>query len=236
MAGRPQRLTSLGNNALAKIRDALIDGTLAPGERIRETDLAESFSMSRTPVREAIHVLRAKGLVSHKDGALVITQLDRRLLDEIYTMRETLEGISAKLAATNAKMPDVEDLNILIGHESKATTAQQRAQINIKFHSLLAVLANNRYLSRAIEDLSEKLILLGPTTLADDTRFHEARSEHAAIVAAIAAGDAATAEAKMRAHVRAAWQARRIMMLSEPEVALGRSGKDRHAVRGGHKQ
>jgi DNA-binding GntR family transcriptional regulator len=192
-----------------------------PGERIRETDLAEQFSMSRTPVREAIHVLRAKGLVSHKDGTLVITQLDRRLVDQIYAMRETLEGMSAKLAAINAKAPDVEDLNVLVAQEAKAATAHRRAQLNVKFHALLAVLADNQYLSHALEDLSEKLILLGPTTLADDARFADAHSEHAEIVAAIAAGDVEAAEAKMRAHVRAAWQARRSMMLSDPEASLG---------------
>lgn len=224
MAGRPQRLTSLGNDAVDKIRGALMDGTLTPGDRIRETDLAERFSMSRTPVREAIQMLRAKGLVSHKDGALVITQLDRRLLDEIYTMRETLEGMSARLAATNAKAPDIEDLNTLFAHESKATTAHQRVQINVKFHSLLAVLADNRYLSRAIEELSEKLVLLGPTTLADNERFADAHKEHASIVAAIAASDAETAEVRMRAHVRAAWLARRNMMLSEPDATPSRAG------------
>jgi DNA-binding GntR family transcriptional regulator len=225
-------LTSLGSDAVAKIRDALMDGTLAPGQRIRETDLAERFSMSRTPVREAIHMLRAKGLVSHQDGVLVVTQLDRRLLDEIYAMRETLEGMSARLAATTAKPQDIEDLNILIANESKATAAPQRSQFNVKFHSLLAILASNRYLSRAVEDLSEKLILLGPTTLADDGRFAEARSEHAAVVAAIAAGDAATAEARMRAHVRAAWRARRIMTLWELEGDPDMTGAGLAAAQG----
>ena len=154
MAGRPQRLTSLGSDALEKIRDALKEGTLAPGQRLRETDLAERFSMSRTPVRDAIQMLRAKGLVTHKDGALVITRLDRRQLDEIYAMRETLEGMSARLAAINARPQDVEDLKIVISGESPATTAQKRAQINVKFHSLLVTLAGNRYLTRVVEDLS----------------------------------------------------------------------------------
>jgi DNA-binding GntR family transcriptional regulator len=221
MAGRPQRLTSLGSDALEKIRDALKDGTLAPGQRLRETDLAERFSMSRTPVRDAIQMLRAKGLVTHKDGALVITRLDRRQLDEIYEMRETMEGMSARLAAINAKPQDVEDLRIIISGEATAITAQKRAQINVKFHSLLVNLAGNRYLNRVVEDLSETLSLLGPTTLADNARFAEARSEHAAIVAAIADGDADEAEARMRAHVRGAWQARRIIMLSEPEEDSG---------------
>jgi DNA-binding GntR family transcriptional regulator len=223
MAGRPQRLTSLGSDALEKIRDALKDGTLAPGQRLRETDLAERFSMSRTPVRDAIQMLRAKGLVTHKDGALVITRLDRRQLDEIYEMRETMEGMSARLAAINAKPQDVEDLRIIISGEATAITAQKRAQINVKFHSLLVNLAGNRYLNRVVEDLSETLSLLGPTTLADNARFAEARNEHAAIVAAIADGDADEAEAQMRAHVRGAWQARRIIMLSEPEEESGAS-------------
>lgn len=224
MAGRPQRLTSLGSDALAKIRNALVEGTLTPGERIRETDLAERFDMSRTPVREAIQMLRIKGLVSHKDGALVITHLDRRLLDEIYAMRETLEGMSARLAAQNAKPQDVEDLKLLISGESSADGPQQRAQVNVKFHNLLSAMADNRYLSRAIDDLSETLTLLGPTTLADDGRFAEARSEHKAIVDAITAGDAETAEVVMRSHVRGAWKARRIMMLQESRAEVGGSG------------
>ncbi len=221
MAGRPQPLTSLGNDALAKIRSALVDGTLAPGQRIRETDLAERFSMSRTPIREAIHMLRVKGLVSHQDGALVITRLDRRLLDDIYAMRETLEGMSARLAAINAKPQDVEDLNTLLSAEAAAAGPQERAQINIRFHGLLAVLADNRYLSRAIEDLSETLTLLGPTTLADEERFNEAHGEHAALVASIASGNADEAEARMRAHIQGAWKARRAMILRGPQEDLG---------------
>lgn len=221
MAGRPQPLTSLGNDALAKIRNALVDGTLAPGQRIRETDLAERFSMSRTPIREAIHMLRVKGLVSHQDGALVITRLDRRLLDDIYAMRETLEGMSARLAALNAKPQDVEDLNILLSAEAAADNPQERAQINIRFHGLLAVLADNRYLTRAVEDLSETLTLLGPTTLADEGRFGEAHAEHSATVAAIAAGDREAAEATMRAHIQGAWKARRAMILRGAQEELG---------------
>jgi DNA-binding GntR family transcriptional regulator len=218
MPSRPSRLTSLGHDALAKIRGALMEGSLAPGQRIRETDLAERFSMSRTPVREAIHVMRAKGLVSHQDGVLVITRLDRRLLDEIYAMRETLEGMSARLAARGAKPEDVEDLKAILAREVNASSPQQRVMINVKFHSLLAVLADNRYLSSAIEDLSDTLTLLGPTTLADDARFAQAHQEHLSIVDAIAKGDGEAAEARMRAHVRAAWQVRRVMMLREADL------------------
>jgi DNA-binding GntR family transcriptional regulator len=217
MAERAQRMTSMGSDALTKIREALLEGTLTPGQRVLEADLAERFEMSRTPVREAIHVLRAKGLVTHMDGFLVVTRLDRRLLDEIYAMRETLEGMSARLAATNAKPQDVEDLQILISGEGKAASPRQRTQINVKFHGLLAALADNRYLSRALEDLSETLTLLGPTTLADNERFAEARTEHAGIVAAIADGNSEQAESRMRAHVRAAWKARRNMLLAESE-------------------
>jgi DNA-binding GntR family transcriptional regulator len=219
MPGRQQRLTSLGRDALSKIRGALMDGSLAPGERVRETDLAERFSMSRTPVREAIHVMRAKGLVSHQDGVLVVTRLDRRLLDEIYAMRETLEGMSARLAAQNAKPQDVDDLKMILAREADASTPQQRVLINTKFHSLLAILADNRYLSSAIEDLSETLMLLGPTTLADNARFTQAHAEHVLIVDAIAQRDSEAAEMRMRAHVRGAWQARRVMMLKEADLA-----------------
>ncbi len=215
MAGRPQRVASRGTDAIARIRAALVDGSLAPGERIRETDLAQRFGMSRTPVREAIHRLRVKGLISHQDGALVITRLSRRQIDEIYAMRETLEGMAARLAAINAKPQDIEDLSILISSEATAVSAHGRARINTKFHSLLAVLADNAYLSLAIEDLSDTLTLLGLTTLLDETRFAEARSEHESIVAAIAAGDAEAAEARIRFHLQGAWKVRRKMMLKE---------------------
>jgi DNA-binding GntR family transcriptional regulator len=220
MAGRPQQLTSLGNDALAKIKSALVDGSLTPGERVRETNFAERFAMSRTPVREAIHMLRFKGLVTHKDGQLVISRLDRRQIDEIYAMRETLEGMSARLAAVNARPHDVEDLHTLISRETDLVGAQDRAQLNVNFHNMLAVLADNRYLSRAIEDLAETLTLLGATTLSDDERFMEAHAEHQSIVAAIRAGDADSADAVMRLHIKSAWKARRAAMLRETERDL----------------
>ncbi len=169
-------------------------------------------------------MLRVKGLVTHKDGALVITRLDRRLLDEIYAMRETLEGMAARLTAINAKPRDVEDLNILLSNEASASSPQERAQINKQFHSLLAVLADNRYLSQAIEDLSETLTLLGPTTLANESRFAAAHGEHAKIVEAIAAGDAELAESRIRAHLHGAWKTRRTMILGEAGDNFGLAG------------
>lgn len=215
-AGSPVAGLSLADQAYDRFREELRRGALVPGQRVLETEIAERFGMSRTPVREAIRRLQSEGLVAQLPGrGLCVARYDHAEVDELYVMREALEGTAARLAAQNAGRPDIALLQRLVAEEAMLPV-EALAEHNRRFHRALHQAAHNRYLLRALSAISDALLLLGPTTLELPGRAAAAREEHARIVAAIAARDAAAAEAAARAHIAAAHEARLLLAAAEP--------------------
>ena len=207
---------SLADQAYDRFREALHQGVLAPGQRVLETEIAERFGMSRTPVREAIRRLQAEGLVTPLPGrGLCVARYDHAEMEELYVTREALEGIAARLAAANAGRPDIALLQRLVTEEA-GLPAGALAEHNRRFHRALHQAAHNRYLLRSLSALSDALALLGPTTLEQPGRAGAAQAEHAAIVAAVARRDEAAAEAAARAHIAAAYEARLGLVAATP--------------------
>ena len=210
---RPGR--SSGSGAHELLLEAIESGALPPGTRLREAELAERFHISRTPVREALKRLEAQGLVLHEPhhGA-VVASLDYGQMTELYHMREVLEGTAAGLAATHATPTEVEilremverDRNLIGGGLPEGPAAL--AATNRAFHRQVRLSARNRFLNTGLDNMRVSLALLAGTTLAASNRGAESVEEHAAIVAAIEARDAAGAEAAARRHIRNAFKVR----------------------------
>jgi DNA-binding GntR family transcriptional regulator len=194
-----------GQSAYRRLLDFIRRGDLSPGARLRETDLAERLGLSRTPVREAIRQLEADGLVTHlpRQGATV-RSLDYAEVIELYEMRMVLEGTAARLAARAASDVELAELEALNTSLGKAPPGPQAQELNRQFHRTLLDAARNRFLVKSMSALQKTLLILGPSTLEDPGRAAEAVAEHAAVLAALAARDAGTAEQAMRAHVEAA--------------------------------
>ncbi|MDZ4134759.1 MAG: GntR family transcriptional regulator [Paracoccaceae bacterium] len=184
-------------------------GDLDPGARLRETELAERLGISRTPVREAMRALEADGLVVHlpRQGASV-RSLDYAEVMELYEMRAVLEGTAARLAARSASDLELAELAALNQDLAAAGTSQDAYEINRQFHLTLLDAAKNRFLVKATNTLQKTLMILGPTTLIEPDRAQGAVAEHARVLAALTARDAARAEAEMRAHIEAAHRVR----------------------------
>jgi DNA-binding GntR family transcriptional regulator len=198
-----------GQGAYRRLLDEIRSGALAPGARLRETELAERMGISRTPVREAIRQLEADGLVTHlpRQGA-TIRSLDHAEVVELYEMRAVLEGTAARLAARAASDIELEELAALNADLAACPAGPQAREVNRQFHRSLLDAARNRFLLKSMRALHKTLLILGPTTLAEPARAAAAVTEHAAVLAALRARDGATAEAAMRAHVGAALSAR----------------------------
>lgn len=199
-----------GEAAYRHIKNAIQNGRLKPGERLRESELAELIGLSRTPIREALSRLEAESLVAHDaTRGVVVAELDYGMVTELYYMREVLEGTAARLAAQHAS--DVE-LSILDDHcqqyEALLADATGLPRSNRRFHETLYRCSHNRYLLNMLTVLHDALSLLGTTTLSDPERAAETLREHRAVVTAIHARDADAAEQGMRAHVRAAQKVR----------------------------
>ena len=185
-------------------------GGLSAGTRLREAELAQRFRISRTPVREALKLLEARGLVVHEPhhGA-VVASLDYGQITELYFMREMLEGNAARLAAIHATPTEVDVLREMVARDRKIVTKPQKlAETNRLFHRQVRNSARNRFLAATLENLRLSLALLPGTTLAVPHRGGAALDEHQAIVDAIAARDPDAAEAAARRHIRNAFRAR----------------------------
>lgn len=195
----------LGETAYAAIRAALRDGTLPPGMRLTETDLAARFGVSRTPVRQAIARLEAEGLLTHEPRrGLSVARPDHGQVVELYVMREIMEGAAARLAAQHASDTELAAMAEMLDAEAAAfEDTRALASLNQRFHGTIYLATHNRYLLRSLEQLSAQLALL-PSLLTLGERAAAAHAEHRAIVAALQARDGALAEEAARHHARMA--------------------------------
>ena len=205
---RPDR-QSRGQAVYRVLRQAIQDGTYRAGDRLREEEVAQRLAVSRTPVREALGRLVAKGMVVRAGGrGLVVRSLDAAELLELYAMREILEGAAARLAARHAAPTEVEALRDLATRFETATEIAVMAHLNRLFHDGIVRAARNRFLDKALGELQDGVVLLGPTTFGVEGRPAPAALEHRAIIAAIAAAEPDEAERVARAHIREALRAR----------------------------
>ena len=194
---------SRGELAYQQLFDAIQKGTLKPGTRIRETDIAEEFGISRTPVRDAIRRLENDGLIVHlpHQGAVIKT-LDHREIMEMYEMRQVLEGTAAFHAAQHASDLEIDELielnDLMLENKEDENGA---AEANRLFHQTLYRAANNRYLIDAINNLSNAMALLDGTTLHSSERVENAYNEHREIVNQIQSRNSTEANRAVRAHI-----------------------------------
>ena len=192
--------------AAERLRELIDRGELAPGAWLDERLLVERFRISRTPLREALKVLHAEGLVrlTPRRGAFVAGELTPRDLDELLPLVAVLEGLCAREAAARATDADVRRLEAL--HEGLERHAAARdvdgydAQDHA-FHAAVQEVAANSWLSRVVTHLGGLLRLLGGRPSRLPGRLQESLAEHRRVERALRRRDADEAERLMRAHV-----------------------------------
>lgn len=198
-------LNSLHDEVAEKLRQRIFDGVLSPGSFIDELGLCGEWAISRTPLREALKVLAAEGLVRHEPRrGCFVNQITERDLDEIFPVIALLEGRCAFEAASNATDADLLTLEQM--HERLKRCAHARRindyyQANFAIHEAIITLANNRWLAQVIGDLRKIVKLARLQQLHAPGRLEQSLSEHMAVFAAIKARDAEGAEAAMRTHL-----------------------------------
>lgn len=192
---------------------AIQEGAYERGERIREEEVARSLGVSRTPVREALSLLQARGLLEMAPGGLVVAALTRPQVIELYVVREILEGSAARFAAQHASLSEIATLHRLAdAFDQSSADPDQLARINRDLHDAIYEAAHNRYLMRMLHELHDSLTLLTTTTFTVKERPEKAAREHRAIVTAIENRDPDEAERLAREHIRLAHEARMSML------------------------
>lgn len=197
-----------------QLRRGIRSGDFRPGDRMREADLAARLNVSRTPIREAIRRLASEGLleVAASRGVMII-QLDKQQVRELYALRETLEGTAARLAAQHASADEISEMRELLARPGNTNKSPDVvAKFNHAFHRAIHDAAHNRYLAHALEHLSDSLALLPGTTFEMPGRAASAHAEHLAILAAIEKRDPEQAERLARSHIQMAGKTRMRMM------------------------
>jgi len=202
--------TTNGNDVYNFLVIAIEQGQLKPGTRLREADLAKSFGVSRTPIREGLKRLEAQGLAVHQPNrGMVIPTLDNDQLNELYVVREVLEGMVARLAAQHASDAEIALLRDMVAQDqTRGDDPYELAAANRAFHRRLTLAAHNSYLLAQIDHMKQSLLLLDGTTFVDAERRQAAIEEHTAIVDAVETRDIDKAEAAGRRHIREAHKAR----------------------------
>lgn len=191
------------------IREALRDGTLKAGQRLRERQVGTWLNVSRTPVREAFKRLEMQGIVTNTGSeGLVITVLTREEIAELYAVWADLEGIAARYAAQHATDLNIAALTSICERWKGELDPKVLGQLNKQFHQIIYESGRNRYLRRALQSIDDSLALLGISTYRLPGRPAEAEREHLAVAQAIINRDPGAAEKAARAHIQRAGELR----------------------------
>ncbi|MBC7603378.1 MAG: GntR family transcriptional regulator [Ramlibacter sp.] len=216
---------SMHDEVAAQLRERIFNGELMPGTFLDEVRLAEQLKISRTPLREALKVLTAEGLVRHEPrrGSFVneVTEQD---LEEIFPVLALLEGRCAREAAEHATDADIETLEQMHGklqRHAKANRINDYYTANFAIHEAIIELANNRWLALVIADLRKIVKLARLQQLHAPGRLGQSLSEHMAVFAALKARDPDGAEAAMRTHLNRQRDALRELS-SQPKSRLAK--------------
>ncbi|MDB5877863.1 MAG: Transcriptional regulator, GntR family [Variovorax sp.] len=195
------------------LRQRIFQRALEPGSWIDEMKLAEEYGISRTPLREALKVLAAEGLVTMKvrRGAYV-TEVSEKDLTDVYHLLSLLESDAAGVVAQCATDVELRELQAL-QEELEAAAAPGKVDrghffaVNERFHMRLLAIADNRWRDQMVADLRKVMKLNRHNSLLKAGRIDESLAEHRAIMAALLARDSEAATARMQDHFKSGLEA-----------------------------
>ncbi len=208
-AANPLAPRALYQEVAERVRQLIFNRTLEPGAWIDELALCAEFGISRTPLREALKVLAAEGLVTMKvrRGAYV-TEMSADDVAQVYHLLALLESDAAGVVARTATPAQRTELRAL--HDKLERRARQREAffaVNEEFHFALLRMAGNRWRTQVVADLRKMMKLNRHHSLFKQGRLAESLAEHRALMAALEAGNAKAATQLMRAHFESGLEA-----------------------------
>lgn len=196
-------------DAYSMILEAIDIGTYRPGDRLVESELAERFGVSRTPIREALQRLETQSLLMRDGRSLIVASLDHNQMAELYVVRGELEGLAARLAARHATAEEVRVLREMVDADNTlAGNPNALARANKRFHKQIHLASHNRYLVQQLDLVHRSMALMATSSLAVEGRGEIAQAEHDRIVQMIEARDEDGADEALRTHISVAFMTR----------------------------
>lgn len=196
-------------DAYTMILEAIDLGIYRPGNRLVESELAERFGVSRTPIREALQRLETQSLLARDGRSLIVASLDHNQMAELYVVRRELEGLAARLAAQHATPEEVRILRDMVEADNALIDDPAAlARANRRFHKQVHLASHNRYLVQQLDLVHRTMALMATTSLAAQGRGAIAQSEHDGIVRAIEEKNEEAAYVALRDHISVAFMTR----------------------------
>jgi len=196
-----------------KVRDAIVEGKIKPGERLMEPEVAKLLGVSRTPLREAFLQLESEGfmVVTPRKGA-VVSELSIKDASDTYLVKSALEALAAKLSVNNSDKKLVDELTVINNkmdgiNKSKKHDYKLFLELNAQFHNVLYESANNEKLIKYIGLLRKQTLRYNFIYLSFLSHYEQSVEEHKAIIEAIKNKDVATVELLVANHSNAAKEA-----------------------------
>lgn len=214
--------TTLVDQAYAVILDAICDGTLKPGERLTQADVAERLNVSRQPIHNAFQVLKAQGFVREAGRrGLSVAPLDPALFEAIYQFRSAIEPLAVRLATARMKPADLARGRVLIDEGVQAVKEHGGAAIraDMAFHSWIYDLSGNVMIVETMRLNWQHLRRAMGEVLRHPKLSTRVWNEHRAIVETMAKGDADKAARLIGGHVISAYEDVRSLLRAEPGKA-----------------
>ncbi len=199
------RRKSLHEELAGALRDLIVEGALAPGSKVPERELCARFSVSRTPLREALKVLAAEGLVVlEQNRGAWIGQITLAELEDVFPVMGALEALAGELAAariTPEELLEVERLHAAMMAEFEAGDLGRYFGLNQKIHEAILAAARNRTLANQYTSLASRVRRARYLANMTPARWRRATEEHERIVEALRRRDAAGLAAVLREHL-----------------------------------
>lgn len=191
------------------ILDAIDVGVFKPGDRLVESDLAERFGVSRTPIREALQRLETQSLLARDGRSLIVASLDHNQMSELYVVRRELEGLAARLASRHATTEEISVLRDMVAEDDALVDDPVALSVaNRRFHKQIHLASHNRYLVQQLDLVHRTMALMATTSLAADGRGEIAQTEHDGIVTALESRDEDAADKALKDHISVAFTTR----------------------------
>ncbi|MGE5507402.1 MAG: GntR family transcriptional regulator [Chitinophagales bacterium] len=190
------------------LREAILEGRLAPGQKLVAGTLAKELGVSRMPVREALSRLQQDGLVTavpHKE--VVVADFSERDVGEIYNIRSVLEAYAARLFALGATPEQLTALKALLADQEAAVAQGDRDRFRVKdneFHHLLFATCDNRQLAQLLTTLWDQCLYYRSLAATLCRDLHRSLEHHRQIVAALERQDPEAAEQWVHTHTQVA--------------------------------
>jgi DNA-binding GntR family transcriptional regulator len=209
---------SLTDEVRDHIRDGIAEGRYLPGERLREGTIAEVLEVSRTPIREAMRILEAEGLIVNQPWkGITVATLSHKQISDFYSYRELIEGLAAEMAARVITDDDIErlDVSLLQLEQGRDQTGSELGEGNEQFHQLIFDISGNRFLSQSEDVLNTAKTLIWKPVYRTHERWQAAQQEHRKLFAALRERDPIAAKAAAIEHVRNSGLTRVAAIVSE---------------------